>query len=398
MENLAPLDPPSTAVVSQVDGQPQLAPAEKEKPPAPLICCLRGKRFKPLSTTSVTNGSQSSPCPAPGAGVHSWLMAEANRCRRAGLPVDETERRLAASITRPPKPANEIGTTVAKAYGSTLSGRSAPYKSHHRAPVPLTEIEFNPEKLKAITANIPQPHNCRHWLWERSPKRPETQNALSFLAHLYRDGEKVHIFDCMDTKTPERTITISQPMDCRVPAVIQVGGENGLGCWYLCNPVDGEWHHNPRVDTMSCRSEESLTAFRYAVLESDQAPFDQWLAFIVQLPIRVSAIYTSGGRSVHCLIRLDARSKPEWDATIAPLKRPLKVLGADPACLSVVRLTRLPGCWRPEKNGFQRLLYLCPNPPAVRLVDLPVIRSRFEALDRWRNICPRWNPNQEAYQ
>jgi hypothetical protein len=223
-------------------------------------------------------------------------------------------------------------------------------------------------------------------------------NSFSFLAHLYQDGEKVHVFGQLEAKIPEQTVSISHPMDCRVPAVIRAGGKNGLGCWYLCNPVDGKWHHNPRQDTMSCRSEESLTAFRYAVLESDQAPADQWLAFIAQLPVRVSAIYTSGSRSIHCLVRLDAANKAEFDATVAPLKRPLKVLGADPACLSAVRLTRLPGCWRPEKNGFQRLLFLCSNPPPAPLVELPVIFPRSEALDRWRNLCPRWNRNQEAYQ
>jgi hypothetical protein len=111
--------------------------------------------------------------------------------------------------------------------------------------------------------------------------------------------------------------------------------------------------------------------------------------------VRISAIYTSGSRSIHCLIRLDAASKEDWDSQIGSLKRPLKVLGADPACLSAVRLTRLPGCRRPEKGGFQRLLYLCPNPPDVRLADLPVLRSRAAALARWRNLCPRWNQSQE---
>ncbi|MCX6917560.1 MAG: hypothetical protein NT167_31765 [Verrucomicrobia bacterium] len=327
-------------------------------------------------------------------------MAEANRCRIAGQTATEAERRLAASITRPPKPATEISVTVAKAYGSTWapSGRPVSFKSCHRAPVPLTAITFNPDKLKAVAGAIQQPTSWRHWLWERSAKRPETQNALSFLAHLYRGGETVQVFDKMDCAVPAHTVSITHPMDCRVPARIRDGGQHGLGIWYLCNPVDGEWHHNPRANTTSCRSEESLTAFRYAVLESDQAPFDQWLSFIVQLPIRIAAIYTSGSRSIHALIRLDAASKADFDRIIAPLKRPLKVLGADPACLSAVRLTRLPGCSRPEKQGFQKLLYLCPDPPDVRLADLPVIRPRFEALDRWRNICPRWNKRQESYQ
>ena len=346
------------------------------------------------------NNSAIVACPAPGAGVHSWLLSAANRWRIAGLPADETERRLAASITRPPKPANEIRTTVAKSYAGTWtpSGRPAAFKSCHRAAVPLTSITFDPAKLAAVAGAIQQLTSWRHWLWERSAKRPECMNAFSFLAHLYRDGERVHLFDKMDSKTAMHTVTITHPMDCRVPADIREGGQHGLGCWYLCNPVDGEWHHNPRTNATSCRSEESLTAFRYAVIESDLAPADLWLAFIVQLPIRIAAIYTSGGRSVHALIRLDAASKAEFDATIAPLKRPLKVLGADPACLSAVRLTRLPGCWRPEKNGFQKLLYLCPDPPTGRLADLPVLRTRFGMLDRWRNLCPRWNKNQESYQ
>ena len=339
-------------------------------------------------------------CPSAGSGVHSWLLAEANRCRTAGLTADATERLLASSITRPPKPANEIQTTVARAYDGTWtpSARPAPCRAHHRPSVPLTAVAFNPAKLLAVASTIAQPKNWRHWLWERSPRRPEAQNAFSFLKCLYRPGEKALVFDQMDAKTPVATVASADPMDCRVPATIRAGGRHGAGVWYLCNPVDGEWHHNPRTDAMSCRSEEALTSFRYAVLESDQAPFDQWLALVVQLPVRVAAIYTSGGRSIHALIRLDASGKAEFDEVIAPIKRPLKVLGADPACLSAVRLTRLPGCHRPEKGGFQRLLYLNPDPPAARLADLPVVNSRFEALDRWRNLCPKWNQNQEAYR
>ena len=358
-----------------------------------------------MNATSLESPAKSIPLsPCPPTGRHSWLLAQANRCRNAGLPAHEAERLLAENINRPPTPANEIQTTVAKAYGSTWtpSGRPAAFKSHHRAPVPLSAVAFNPDKLAAIAGTITAPPSWRHWLWARSPKRPETQNAFSFLAHLYRDDEHVHVFDKFESKAPAHTLTIQHPMDCRVPAIIRAGGKHGLGCWFLNTPVDGGWHDTGELDTetgepiYSCRNWQAVTSFRYAVLESDQAPFGQWLAFIVQLPLRVAAIYTSGGRSIHTLIRLDAANKAEFDATMMPLKRPLKVLGADPACLSAVRLTRLPGCWRPEKDGFQRLLYLCPNPPDVRLADLPVLRSRFEALDRWQNLCPRWNQNQEA--
>ncbi|HEY5233671.1 MAG TPA: hypothetical protein VIK35_09075 [Verrucomicrobiae bacterium] len=340
-----------------------------------------------------------SPCPPASNGVHSWQLSAAHYCRRAGMSPAEAESFIAARITRPPKPANEIAVAVARAFNSKPPCHPRNYNGRYTAPKKITDIQFEPAKLRAVAARISPPRNWRHWLWERSPKRPETQNAFSFLAQLYAPGELVHVFDKMDSKTPLATVAIKRPMDCRVPALIRGGGNFGDGIWYLCNPVDGQWHPNPRDDNkLSCRSEESITAFRYAVLESDQAAPDDWLAFVAQLPIKIAAIYSSGSRSIHCLIRLDAKTKAEWDSQIQPLKRPLKLLGADAACLSAVRLTRLPGCWRPNKNGFQRLLYLCPNPSATPLIELPVIQSRADMLARWRKLCPRWNFNQEANQ
>jgi len=304
---------------------------------------------------------------------------------------------ISERMTRPPSPRNEVEQAVRKAYSSNYSGSATHVWKGTKAPVRLMDIKFDPEKLKAKAQKISKPASWRHWLWERSPKRPETQNAWSFLANVFHPGEKVFVFDEMESPSPVATVNISAPMDCRVPEMLASGGRRGRGIWYLCNPVDGEWHHNPREDKMSCRSEESITRFRHAVLESDQAPPDLWLAFLAQLPICTVAIYTSGGRSVHCLFRLDARSKAEWDSFILPLKRPAKALGADANCLSAVRLTRLPGCWRPEKNGFQYLLYLNPNPPSRPLVELPVLRTRAELLKRWRILCPRWNPERQAF-
>jgi hypothetical protein len=334
------------------------------------------------------------PCPAPGAGVHGWIMAASNRCRNRGLPAFEAVRLIEAAVTRPPKPRNEIETTVAKAYSSTAL--AVQWSSGRRGPVPITKVQFHPGKLAQAAARIRPPRSWRHWLWERSPKRPDAMNALSFLAHLYRPGELILAFDNMEVKLPRWKFRIACPMDCTTPKDIEAGAR-GLGVWFLSNPVDGEFHHNPRQDTMSCRSEEAVTSFRYAVLESDQADPKQWLALLVQLPMRVSAIYTSGGRSVHSLLCVDAGSKKEWDEAMGPLKRPLKVLGADPGALSAVRLTRLPGCWRTEKNGFQKLLYLHPDPPEAPLWELPILFPRAEALARWRRNCPRWNKGLEAF-
>ena len=339
-------------------------------------------------------------CPANGR--HSWILSCANYCRSAGKTEQEAIEIIASQLNRAPTPANEIETAVAKAYSTTARPGGARKSSpRSRPPVPLVKLEHDPARLSAVASRITQPRNWRHWLWERSPKRPETQNAYSFLAHLYHPGETVLVFDDMEAWKPTARVRITNPMDCRVPETIRSGGK-GAGVWFLSNPVDGQWHqtgerHKDGSPKISCRNHQAVTSWRYAVLESDQTPADQWLAFLVQLPIRIAAIYTSGSRSIHALVRLDAASKKEWDNQVGPLKRPFKVLGADPSALTAVRLTRLPGCRRPEKGGFQRLLYLCPNPPDVRLADMSPLWSRSNALTRWRNLCPRWNNNQEAF-
>lgn len=325
-------------------------------------------------------------CPPAGSGVHSWILATANRCRNAGLTEVQAEQFILGCISRQPNPASEIRSAISKSYNSS---RSSPWSAHYvkqqKIPRPISDIHFDESKLKATASRIVSPANWHDWLWERSPERPETQNAFSCLAHLYAPGEKIHIFDNLASSVPLYTLTIGSPTDCRVPDLIRQGGRFGDGIWFLCNPVDGHRHPNPRQNNKSsCRSEESITKFRYAVLESDQASAEDWLSLLAQLPLRISAIYTSGARSIHCLIRLDAQSKLEWDAIISPLKRPLKVLGADPACLSAVRLSRLPACLRPNKNGLQKLLYLCPNPPLAPLFELPVLLAGPETLtDTW---------------
>jgi hypothetical protein len=136
--------------------------------------------------------------------------------------------------------------------------------------------------------------------------------------------------------------------------------------WYLCQPVTGEWKPNPRVTDdhgrprLSRRSEEVVTSWRYLVLESDNAPEDLWLNFLAQVPLPIAAIYTSGGKSIHALVKVDVGSKAEWDRIKKMIMPLFSKLGADPAALTAVRLTRLPCCMR--GNRPQRLLFLDPDP------------------------------------
>ena len=138
----------------------------------------------------------------------------------------------------------------------------------------------------------------------------------------------------------------------------------------MIQPVDGQLHWNPRQQRESKRSEEAVTSWRYAILESDKVPASDWLKILVQLPVRIVAIYSSGGSSVHALVHIDASSKSEWDAALRTKVLPvLSLLGADPGSLTAVRLSRLPNCMRGQTGELQELYYLNPQPEAQPLLS-----------------------------
>ena len=160
------------------------------------------------------------------------------------------------------------------------------------------------------------------------------------------------------------------------------------GVWWLCQPVDGLWH--PNGGKFSRRSASAVTSWRTLVIESDEDGIEEaWLNLLVQLPLRMMAMYTSGGRSVHALVRVDMASKANWDLLRDWMKPVLTRLGADKGVFSAVRLTRLPGCLRQgrEKDGqyerypeprMQKLLFLNPLADWAPVLSLPVIRAHTD--------------------
>lgn len=215
---------------------------------------------------------------------------------------------------------------------------------------PSPRPEFDISKLERVASPM-MGTVTPLWLAERSALDPAAVDSEGFLRALYATGEKVLVFD---KKFDQGKILWP---DGALPS----GGPEGV--WFLAQPVDGVFHANPRQGTMSRRSEEAVTSWRFLVLESDEAPPRAWVAGLVQLPIRIAAIYSSAGRSIHALVRIDAGSKAEWDAECEAMRRPLVVLGGCKGTMSAVRLTRLPGCWRGRPGKVQRLLYLRPEAP-----------------------------------
>jgi hypothetical protein len=287
-----------------------------------------------------------------------------------------------------------MGSSSSKGVGYLLKSDEAPYQSKpYLAPAAAAPLEYDPEKLKSFAGALASQVDDA-WLANRSPLDPSACTSVDFLSALYdrTQGEKVLVF------TQEFSQGEAVWPDDPLPT------EGPQGVWFLAQPVTGESLPNPRSEPpgkLSRRIAECVTAWRFLVLESDEAPSREWLGAVVQLPLRIAAIYTSGARSIHVLVQVDALSRLQWEEEKKALLRGMVTLGACRGSLSSVRLTRLPSCLRLGKArkvedpggrtrtvyepyptpGHQKLLYLAPNPRARAICSLVPVRNVVPELE-----------------
>jgi RecA-family ATPase len=116
------------------------------------------------------------------------------------------------------------------------------------------------------------------------------------------------------------------------------------GAWIRFNPLDGE----------GC-SDENVTAFRYALVESDDISVERQFAIYRQLELPIAALVHSGGKSLHAIVKVDAPDFKEYQHRVDFLYDVCKRNGLviDRKNRNPSRLSRLPGATR---NGEKQWL------------------------------------------
>ncbi|MFZ4597804.1 MAG: hypothetical protein ACOYNN_04090 [Terrimicrobiaceae bacterium] len=250
--------------------------------------------------------------------------------------------------------------------------------------------EINRTLLAEHTRGVPV--ISKDWLRRRSPVDVVGVSPGQFLDALFEPKERVLVFSSQMSQgdflwwAGKGGFRLAQERGVKaVRSELPPGGPDGI--WYLVQPVTGLWEVKQDVKwsgeekktrevraTYTRRSKQNVTAWRHFVLESDVLQEEEWLRVIVAIGIPIVAIYTSGKRSVHALLRWPMESKAVWDATRDALRTLLCPLGADPAALSAVRLSRLPGCRRDGR--MQELLWLSPGAEeSQRIMLMPEVRE-----------------------
>lgn len=216
------------------------------------------------------------------------------------------------------------------------------------------------------------------WLWWHSPIVPDSQSAASFLARLYEPGEKLFV----TTKLRSKEGYILEAGSREALETLQrISIENSEGVWYLPNPITGQRMKNQNGG-LSYRCKEAVSSFKYIAFESDTVRPADWLKFIVTLQIPIAAIFETGGKSVHTLVKVSVSSLEEWKECAEILKNHITPYGADPAMFQIQQTCRLPGCLRGKGGKEQKLLYLNPNPSYTSIHEMPLRETRAAVLAR----------------
>lgn len=189
-----------------------------------------------------------------------------------------------------------------------------------------------------------------------------TKDGILLLSHLFRPGEKVNFVVNFKLYQPKSGSPKANPEGIGTTSdrdtLISWWRAKGMpkseaGGWMRINPVDGGVN------------DENVTAFRYALVEFDRVPLDLQLSFAARVPLPIAAILTSGGKSIHLWVKIDAPDFPSYEASVSVMRDVLTRYGIDRVNKNPSRLSRLVGVTRvigAASDPRQRLIFLNPNP------------------------------------
>ena len=115
------------------------------------------------------------------------------------------------------------------------------------------------------------------------------------------------------------------------------------GAWVRVNPLDGKGVKDANV-----------TDYRYVLIESDSLPVERQNALMRELELPIVTLTYTGGKSLHAVVRVDAKDRDEYRRRVAYIFDVCRKNGLDidKACRNPSRLSRLPGFERGERLQF----------------------------------------------
>ena len=161
-----------------------------------------------------------------------------------------------------------------------------------------------------------------------------------------------------------------------IEALNRCGGDIGAvlgdynkqaGAWVRVNPLDGKGV-----------KDENVADYRYVLIESDSLPVERQNALMRELELPVVTLTYTGGKSLHAIVRVEAKDRDEYRRRVAYIFDVCRKNGLDidKACKNPSRLSRLPGFERGDNKQF--------------LIDTNIGKASFE---EWRDYIEEISDN-----
>lgn len=192
---------------------------------------------------------------------------------------------------------------------------------------------------------------------------PEWEAGYRVLDAIYAPDDILYVGESRGLCKPGFNIKTAAEHSATIRKAKQV-----LSPHIIVNPLSGKQAPTKAdPDKLTYRGDNAVVQWEYMVVEFDEVPLAEQLAFWMVIKLPVVALITSGGKSIHGWVKVSCESRVEWEQEIEQELFPafLVPLGADALCRNESRMSRMPGHVRQGSGKVQKLLYLAPGGQAV---------------------------------
>jgi hypothetical protein len=182
---------------------------------------------------------------------------------------------------------------------------------------------------------------------EALPTDLANTTPIQFLNRIFNPGELVciNLPDDDGTARSKRlwlTLDGSEDMGEGAEQFTTACESHDAGVWFVINPMKSNAN----------REDANVADFRYLLVEMDKKGGDKETQFsnLKNSGLPIAAIYDSGNKSIHGLVRIDAKDAAEFRQRQEIVYAYLEKMGIDPQCKNPARISRLPGCRRGDSR------------------------------------------------
>jgi RecA-family ATPase len=168
------------------------------------------------------------------------------------------------------------------------------------------------------------------------------EEHVGYVTEVWRKGDRALPSRGHCDRTAGQLIDLLSKCDGDIGAVFG-DYDPEVGAWIRFNPLDGEGVRDANV-----------TDFRFALVESDKMDIERQRGVYEQLELPIAAMVHSGNKSLHAIVRIDAKNKDEYRQRVDLLYKVCAKNGleVDAQNRNPSRLSRLPGVHRGEQQQY----------------------------------------------